>query len=218
MKIKAIIQDFNPVQKCIFSFSFSILTAVICYYLNINLLMSAILFWITFSLSYSAVSWFIFYQMPVNRIVRKAASEDGSRLFVSIFILMASFACLFAVLLIIITDNTTDMPKGASISICVLSMMSSWFLVHTTYVFHYAHLYYADGATGKGLDFPGDEKPDYMDFAYFSFVLGCTFQVSDIEVSSRKIRRVVLFHGLLAFALNTFVVALTINIISGLIH
>jgi len=49
-------------------------------------------------------------------------------------------------------------------------------------------------------------------------VLGCTFQVSDIEVSSRKIRRVVLFHGLLAFALNTFVVALTINIISGLIH
>lgn len=130
MKIKAIIQDFNPVQKCIFSFSFSILTAVICYCLNINLLMSAILFWITFSLSYSAVSWFIFYQMPVNRIVRKAASEDGSRLFVSIFILMASFACLFAVLLIIITDSTTDMPKGASISICVLSMM---ILVFGTY-------------------------------------------------------------------------------------
>ncbi|KKX49431.1 hypothetical protein L950_0215620 [Sphingobacterium sp. IITKGP-BTPF85] len=74
--------------------------------------MSAILFWITFSLSYSAVSWFIFYQMPVNRIVRKAASEDGSRLFVSIFILMASFACLFAVLLIIITDSTTDMPRA----------------------------------------------------------------------------------------------------------
>lgn len=218
MKIKAIIQNFNPIQKCIFSFSFSILTTVICYCLNINLLMSAILFWITFSLSYSVISWFIFYQMPINRIVRKAASEDGSRLFVSIFILIASFACLFAVLLIIITDNTTDMPGGASISICVLSMISSWILVHTTYVFHYAHLYYADGSTGKGLDFPGNEKPDYMDFAYFSFVLGCTFQVSDIEVSSRKIRRVVLFHGLLAFALNTFVVALTINIISGLIH
>lgn len=218
MKIKAIIQDFNPIQKCIFSFFFSILTAIICYSLDLNLLMSIILFWITFSLSYSILSWFIFYQMPVNRIVKKAASEDGSRLFVSIFILIASFTCLFAVLLIIITDSTTDMPKGTGISICVLSIISSWFLVHTTYVFHYAHLYYAGGADGKGLDFPGNEKPDYIDFAYFSFVLGCTFQVSDVEVSSRKIRRVVLFHGLLSFALNTFVVALTINIVSGLIH
>ncbi|HCU45980.1 MAG TPA: DUF1345 domain-containing protein [Sphingobacterium sp.] len=176
------------------------------------------LFWITFCLTYIALSWYIFYRMPVALIVKKAASEDGSRLFVSIFILLASFTCLFAVLLIIIADPGTNMSKGLSISICVLSIISSWFLVHTTYVFHYAHLYYAEGSEGKGLDFPGNEKPDYVDFAYFSFVLGCTFQVSDIEVSSRKIRRVVLFHGLLSFALNTFVVALTINIISGLIH
>jgi uncharacterized membrane protein len=68
-----------------------------------------------------------------------------------------------------------------------------------------------------GLEFPNkDPKPNYIDFAYFSFVIGCTFQVSDVEISSPKIRRVVLFHGLLSFALNTFVVALTINLIAGL--
>ena len=101
--------------------------------------------------------------------------------------------------------------------IAVGSMISSWALVHTLYTFHYAHLYYKTKG-GKGLDYPGDEKPDYLDFAYFSFVMGCTFQVSDVEISSKEIRRVALFHGLLSFALNTFVVALTINIIAGLIH
>lgn len=218
MNIKKVIQDFNPIQKSLISLLVGIITTTISYQYDIGLLMLTLLFWITFCLTYIALSWYIFYRMPVALIVKKAASEDGSRLFVSIFILLASFTCLFAVLLIIIADPGTNMSKGLSISICVLSIISSWFLVHTTYVFHYAHLYYAEGSEGKGLDFPGNEKPDYVDFAYFSFVLGCTFQVSDIEVSSRKIRRVVLFHGLLSFALNTFVVALTINIISGLIH
>ncbi|MDH5826360.1 DUF1345 domain-containing protein [Sphingobacterium faecium] len=218
MKLKNKIQDFTPIQKSLISFTISLVTVAISSWYGINLIMTTLLFWITFCMSYSALSWYIFYQMPVTQIIKKAASEDGSRLFVTIFILLASFTCLFAVLLIIIADTRTDMSKGLSIGICVMSIISSWFLVHTTYVFHYAHLFYAEGSPGKGLDFPGSEKPDYVDFAYFSFVLGCTFQVSDVEVSSRKIRRVVLFHGLLAFALNTFVVALTINIISGLIH
>lgn len=218
MNLKKNIQDFNPIQKSLVSLLLGIVSTAISYQYDIGILMLTLLFWITFCLTYIALSWYIFYQIPVALIVKKAASEDGSRLFVSIFILLASFICLFAVLLIIIADKDTNMSKNLSISICVLSIISSWFLVHTIYVFHYAHLYYAEGSEGKGLDFPGHEKPDYVDFAYFSFVLGCTFQVSDIEVSSRKIRRVVLFHGLLSFALNTFVVALTINIISGLIH
>ncbi len=68
----------------------------------------------------------------------------------------------------------------------------------------------------KGLDFPGKEKPGYLDFAYFSFVVGMTFQVSDVQITSRTIRRLVLAHGLISFFLNTFVVALTINIVAGL--
>jgi uncharacterized membrane protein len=100
-------------------------------------------------------------------------------------------------------------------------MTFSWIMVHSIYTFHYAHMYYNDhkiipGQDAYGLEFPGDAKPDYIDFAYFSFVIGCTFQVSDVEISSPRIRRVVLLHGLLSFALNTFVIALTINLIAGL--
>ncbi|HYM93050.1 MAG TPA: DUF1345 domain-containing protein [Chitinophagaceae bacterium] len=70
------------------------------------------------------------------------------------------------------------------------------------------------------MDFPkkGQEKPDYLDFVYFSFVIGMTFQVSDVAITSRIIRRVALLHGLLAFCINTFVVALTINLIAGFKH
>ncbi len=100
-------------------------------------------------------------------------------------------------------------------------MILSWIMVHTTLAFHYAHLFYNPSKTKTtqitgGLEFPDDDDPDYVDFAYFSFVIGMTFQVSDVQVMSRGMRRVVLCHSLLAFALNTFVVALTINVVAGL--
>ena len=97
--------------------------------------------------------------------------------------------------------------------------MTSWVMLHTIFTLHYAHLYYSkikDNPTVSGLDFPEEKKPDYIDFAYFSFIIGMTFQVSDVQINSRIIRRTALAHSLLAFALNTFVVALTINLIAGL--
>jgi uncharacterized membrane protein len=67
-----------------------------------------------------------------------------------------------------------------------------------------------------GLVFPDDDKPGYSDFAYFSFVLGMTFQVSDIQITSKRLRRIALLHGILSFGFNTIIVALTINVIAGL--
>ena len=94
-------------------------------------------------------------------------------------------------------------------------------LVNTILTFHYAHLYYDDDKTLKKqhvevLDFPGDKDPDYIDFAYFSFVVGMTFQVSDVQITDTVMRRLVLAHALISFLLNTFVVALTVNFIAGL--
>jgi uncharacterized membrane protein len=68
-----------------------------------------------------------------------------------------------------------------------------------------------------GLEFPGNEDPDYLDFVYFSFVLGMTFQVSDVVITSKRIRQLATMHGLLSFAFNTAIVALSINVISGLV-
>ena len=105
--------------------------------------------------------------------------------------------------------------------VAVSNMLLSWVLVHTTFCFHYAHLYYDDSKDSTeihagGLDFPEEKKPDYIDFVYFSFIIGMTFQVSDVAITSRTIRRLALLHGLISFGLNTFVVALTINLIAGL--
>ncbi|HQU01562.1 MAG TPA: DUF1345 domain-containing protein, partial [Acetobacteraceae bacterium] len=69
----------------------------------------------------------------------------------------------------------------------------------------------------RGLDFPGEQEPDYFDFVYFSFVLGMTFQVSDVEVTARKLRRMATVQGLIGFVFNTVILALSVNIAAGLI-
>jgi uncharacterized membrane protein len=97
-----------------------------------------------------------------------------------------------------------------------------WFLIHTLFTFRYAHLYYydddGDNEADRGLTFPGTGMPNDYDFAYFSFVVGMTFQVSDVQITDSGVRRVVLMHGLISFAYNSAILALVINLVSGLIH
>jgi uncharacterized membrane protein len=100
-------------------------------------------------------------------------------------------------------------------------VICSWFLLHTMFAYRYALLYYGDHPLDPdqhtvGLQIPNELWPDYLDFAYFAFVIGMTFQVSDIEISSRTIRRVALVHGILSFLFNTVIVALTINVVVDL--
>ena len=104
--------------------------------------------------------------------------------------------------------------------ICIAGMALSWFLVHTVFAFRYGHLYYGDDEDepanhAAGLEFPKEPAPDYLDFAYFAFVIGMTFQVSDVEISSRRLRRLVLFHGIISFLFNTVILALSISVIGG---
>ena len=102
--------------------------------------------------------------------------------------------------------------------LAAVTILLSWAFTHTIFALHYAHEYYDENAgKGGGLKFPGDEPPDYWDFMYFSFVVGMTFQVSDVQVEDHKLRREVLAHGVLAFFFNVAIVALTINIVVGLI-
>ena len=72
----------------------------------------------------------------------------------------------------------------------------------------------ADGLVG-GLEFPSEDQPDYWDFMYFSYVVGMTCQVSDVQVSGRALRRLTLIHGVVAFFFNTIILALTINIVAS---
>jgi uncharacterized membrane protein len=127
---------------------------------------------------------------------------------------------MFTVLLLFISKGIGSVNQILYLLAALPSMLFSWAIIHTAFAFHYAHIYYNDSADdpkkhAEGLDFPNEKRPDYRDFVYFSFVIGMTFQVSDVQIRSRKIRRIALIHGLVSFALNTFVVALTINLIAG---
>jgi uncharacterized membrane protein len=91
--------------------------------------------------------------------------------------------------------------------------------VHTVFALRYAHIYYDCDEHGKaagGLNFPDEDSPDYLDFAYFSFVIGMTSQVSDVNISGRSMRRLALLHGLISFGFNLSILGLCINMISGL--
>jgi len=211
----------HPLTRLAISFGLALLPFAFLYEEKISILLLAMTSWIVFTLSFLICSWIVVVQRSVAQIRRKAKEDDGSATLVFLMVLISSFAGILTVLLLIVSKDSTIQHSLLFLPACILGMILSWVMVHTIYIFHYAHKYYDLRQKGKpeiveGLKFPGDEEPDYFDFAYFSFGLGCTFQVSDISVTSRKIRRITLFHGLLSFVLNTFVVALTINLIAGL--
>lgn len=107
---------------------------------------------------------------------------------------------------------------AAGIALIIATLLLAWLFSNLVYALHYAHLYYSRSASGGdtgGIDFPNDGDPDYWDFIYFAFTLGMTFQTSDVAVSGRSIRRVVIFHCFAAFVFNIGVLAFTINVLGN---
>lgn len=211
----------HPLTRLIMSCGFAAFTYFILKNDEMGLLLRLVVSWIVFSLTFLICSWIVIVQRTVAQIKKKATEDDGSVVLVFFMVLISSVSGLLAVLLIVISKDSTIRESVLFLPSCILGILLSWVMVHTIYVFHYAHEFYdsldknSDICVG-GLVFPEEDNPDYFDFAYFSFGLGCTFQVSDVSVTSRKLRRIAMFHGLLSFLLNTFVVALTINLIAGL--
>jgi uncharacterized membrane protein len=174
--------------------------------------------WDIFCLILITLHWYMFFHTSVAETHLKAKMQDETRGEIFAIVVVSTFAGLLAVVLLLINKDIEPLD----LVVAITGMFLSWFLVHTTFSMRYAHLYYGDNKKGHsnkkgaGLEFPGDDEPDFIDFAYFSFVLGMTFQVSDVEISDRKIRRLSLLHSLIAFIFNTVIVALTINALAGL--
>ena len=218
---KNIFLKMHPLQRIGLSFIFAVLIFFLVKNTGVGMLFTIVTAWCAFALSYIVTSWMVMFSRSIAEIKKMAQKDDGSGLFVIAFTIIASFAAMVTVLMLVIASKTEDKNEILRVVICFSSVMLSWFLVHTIFTFHYAHLFYDTEKTNtanlkEGLNFPCEDDPDYLDFAYFSFVVGMTFQVSDVEVTDKKMRRLVLLHGLISFILNTFVVALTINFIAGL--
>ncbi len=181
--------------------------------------------WITFALAIIIMEWIIIFYAHPKEIRKIARLQDSNRTLIFLFVIVASIISLGAILFLLKgTKGHAEAHVTGHILLAMASVIVSWWLVHTLFTMRYAHLYYDtdtdDGNTTEvgGLQFPGNEtEPDYLDFVYFSFVIGMTFQVSDVEISDRNIRRLVIGHGLISFAFNTAIVALSINVVSSLV-
>ena len=112
--------------------------------------------------------------------------------------------------------------RGLHVGLVAATLLLSWVVTHVVFAQRYVHEYYSTSRghtqVDGGLQFPSDDTPDYWDFVYFSLVLGMTFQVSDVQITSRKLRRLATVHGLIGFLFNTVIVALTVNIAAGLLN
>ncbi len=164
----------------------------------------------------SLAGWIVF-RADADETRRRAAAADPGRTLVYLVVILASLTSIVGAAGVV-RANATD-PGGGDVLVLVLSVVTvvlSWLLTHTSFTLRYAHLYYRGGPDDEGgLDFPGDEKPDDLDFAYFAFTIGMCFQTSDVAVSDSDMRRTVLAHAMLSFAYNTLIVALVLNLVIG---
>ena len=173
-------------------------------------------------ITFLGLSWSLMARATPDSMRRHAQQEDAGRLMILGLITAAACASLSAIGFILHDKGMENRLLILHLALSIVTIVGSWLLVHTIFASHYAHAYYQTGRSLReckedGLDFPGDIEPDYWDFLYFSFVIGMTSQTSDVEVTSRQIRRLALLHGVLAFFFNTTIVAMSINIIAGLI-
>ena len=182
----------------------------------------ALLAWDAGAGGYVMLAWVMMlrtWHAGVEKMKWRARLQDDGALTVLVLTLAATVASLAAIVLELVRVQGLPPPeRGAPLLLAGATIFISWCFVHTAFALHYAHEFYVDrGSSGEpGLAFPGSAPPAYVDFLYFSFVIGTTSQTADVSIVSRGMRRLALVHGVFAFAFNTTLLALTINIAAGL--
>jgi len=217
------LQRIDSHHRVITAFSVAVLAGV-CLIGRMRIPALVITSWNVFSVTSISMAWahILFVSDPTD-CIKSAKLQDSSRSWIFFFVLASACASLFAIAYLILTRNSqTHGSVMENAFLAIGTVVSSWTLIHTIFALRYAHIFYGhdEHVRQKGektaLQFPEETDPDYLDFAYFSFVIGMTCQVSDVQICSRRVRRLALLHGLLSFLFNTVIVAMSINTISGL--
>lgn len=215
--------EFEAHHRILVALAVALLTFAISYQ-GLEMPVSLIVAWDTFALCSLLLAWAGMFFTDARTRVREAHLQDSSRTSIGCCVVVAAVASLIgAGLLLSSAKGISGIEAARHIALAMLTVVSSWLLVHTVLALHYAHLSYhlAEKSRAKprclGVVFPDETEPDFLDFAYFSFVIGMTCQVSDVQVTSRRIRRVVLLHGVLSFGFNTVIVAMTLNLATSLL-
>ena len=172
---------------------------------------------------YLALAWWLAHTFDARRTRERAQSLDQPNLVLLVVMLTAVLFSVVAIAMLLQqVKDLSGIERGLHVVLALAALAMSWLMIHTIYAFHYAHYYYLMQKSGRepsehGLAFPGKAAPDYADFIYYAYVVGMTSQVSDVQINSRRFRHWALLHGLIAFAFNAAVLALSINILSSLL-
>ena len=169
---------------------------------------------------YLALAWWLCERFDAKRTRARAQAQDEPSVVLFLLMLLATMACVLA---IIVMMQQGKLYSGAErtlhVVLSVVALIASWLFIQTIFAFRYAHRYYQEEKRkepdGPGLQFPGGLDPDYFDFLYYAHVVGMTSQVSDVQVTSREMRRLTLIHSVLSFGFNMLVLALSINVVAG---
>lgn len=182
----------------------------------------AVASWDLSVLIYLCLAWWLIASTDAAMTRDHALSQDQSGYVIFLFVVVAACASVVAIGFVVSTIGELDFwSRTWHLALTIVALISSWLLIQTVFAFHYARRYYAilhrERNAVPELLFPGGKEPDYLDFAYYSFVVGMTSQVSDVAVTARRMRRLTMIHSVLAFVFNIAVLALSINIIASVI-
>ena len=176
--------------------------------------------WATLAIVNVSLTLTQIWKMDAAATKAHALEEDPGQRIARTVSIIASVASLSAVLVVVVeAREASGLHAYVLAGVALVSVASSWVLIHTDYLLRYAHFYFEideHGETLGGIDFNQQEDPEYTDFAYFSFGLGMSYQVSDTNLSRNVIRRLVLGQTTLAYLFGAGILATVINLVSGL--
>jgi uncharacterized membrane protein len=182
----------------------------------LDLPLALLLGWVVIALVYLVWVWLAVRGDDADEIARHAAAIDPDRITTDWLLVVSAVASLVAVGFVLVraTDDH-GLGEYAQVGLALVSVVLSWAMVHTVFMLRYARLYYSDDKAC--ITFSKTVKPTYADFAYFSFVIGMTYQVSDTTLNGTTIRKTVLWHSLLAYLFGTVIVASAVSLVSSLV-
>lgn len=167
--------------------------------------------WNAGALAYAGRIWLKLMPADARQAKAWSAAEDEGRWAITLILTAAVAASVFAIF-----DMVSDKSSGWVLGLAAATILSSFALLHTAFAAHYAHRCFAGDGRTAGLDFPRD-APRFVDFAYYAFTIGMTFQTSDVTTRTSEMRTLTLIHGAISFVFNTVIIATSVGLASGLI-
>jgi uncharacterized membrane protein len=221
LKGTAAVQILTPHPRLLFGAALGFATAGVLWTLGAPPAIAGLIGWNVGAVGYLIMIWRLYLTADEHEVRARAARQDEPAVVIFLLAGLSIIASLAAVVFALQRPaGAPDVWRAASPGLAALTLVTSWFVVHSLFVAHYAHRHYqAIAARGDkaGFLFPGDPPGGYLDFAYLAICIGATAQVSDPGVQSRPLRNLVTAHAVTAFFYNTAVLALGVNILSGLL-